>query len=110
MTGIINTSSLVGLRPEVIAPYLRGLFREFDQRDIEWAVMRGWGRLPEWTRYDVDILVVKADVERAVVVVKDVAEKVQAHVKEKIQNMTGTAVTQVNVVVADIELEEKAAE
>lgn len=42
--------------------------------------------------------------------VKDVAEKVQANVKEKIQNMTGTAVTQVNVVVADIELEEKEAE
>ncbi len=39
--------------------------------------------------------------------VKDVAEKVQVNVKEKIQTMTGTAVTQVNVIVADIELEEK---
>ncbi len=38
--------------------------------------------------------------------VKDVAEKVQENVKEKIQTMTGTAVTQVNVSVADVELEE----
>ena len=39
-------------------------------------------------------------------VVKEVAEKVQENVKEKIQTMTGTAVTQVNVNVADIQLEE----
>ncbi len=38
--------------------------------------------------------------------VKDVAEKVQENVKEKIQTMTGTAVTQVNVIVADVEVEE----
>lgn len=36
--------------------------------------------------------------------VKEVAEKVQENVKEKIQTMTGTAVTQVNVSVADVEL------
>ena len=34
--------------------------------------------------------------------VKSVAEKVQENIKDKIQNMTGTAVTQVDVVVADI--------
>ncbi len=34
--------------------------------------------------------------------VKDVADKVQANVKDKIQTMTNTAVTRVNVVVADI--------
>jgi uncharacterized alkaline shock family protein YloU len=34
--------------------------------------------------------------------IKDVAEKVQSNVKEKIQTMTGTAVTQVNVIIADI--------
>ena len=39
-------------------------------------------------------------------VVKEVAEKVQENVKEKIQTMTGTAVTQVNVNVADVQLEE----
>ncbi len=38
--------------------------------------------------------------------VKDIAEKVQENVKDKIQTMTGTAVTQVNVTVADVELEE----
>ena len=36
--------------------------------------------------------------------VKEVAERVQENVKEKIQTMTGTAVTQVNVSVADVEL------
>ena len=39
-------------------------------------------------------------------IVKDVAEKVQANVKDKIQTMTGTAVTQVNVSIADVKLEE----
>jgi len=37
--------------------------------------------------------------------VKTVAEKVQANVKDKIQTMTGTAVTKVNVIVADIKLD-----
>ena len=34
--------------------------------------------------------------------VNEVAEKVQANVKDKIQTMTNTAVTRVNVIVADI--------
>ena len=34
--------------------------------------------------------------------VKSVAEKVQENVKEKLQTMTNTAVTKVNVVVADV--------
>lgn len=36
--------------------------------------------------------------------VKEVAEKVQQNIKDKIQNMTGTAVTQINVTVADIKI------
>ena len=36
---------------------------------------------------------------------KEVAQKVQANVKEKVQNMTGSAVSRVNVTVADVELE-----
>ena len=36
--------------------------------------------------------------------VKDVAEKVQFNIKDKIQTMTGTAVTQVDVHVVDIEI------
>ncbi len=35
--------------------------------------------------------------------IKEVAEKVQANIKEKIQTMTGTAVTQVNINIADVE-------
>lgn len=37
--------------------------------------------------------------------VKEVAEKVQSNIKEKLQSMTGNAVTQVNVNVADIEFD-----
>lgn len=37
--------------------------------------------------------------------IKDVAEKVQSNIKDKIQTMTGTAVTQVNVSIADVEFE-----
>jgi len=36
--------------------------------------------------------------------VKEVAENVQQNIKDKIQTMTGTAVTQVNVNVADVEI------
>ncbi len=34
--------------------------------------------------------------------INEVAEKIQSNVKEKIQTMTGTAVTQVNVIIADV--------
>ena len=43
--------------------------------------------------------------------VKTVAEKVQENIKDKIQTMTGSAVTKVNVSIADIAIEtEEAAE
>lgn len=42
--------------------------------------------------------------------VKQVAEKVQANVKEKIQTMTNTAVTKVNVTVADVKVSEEETE
>lgn len=35
---------------------------------------------------------------------REVAEKVQSNIKDKIQTMTGNAVTQVNVTVSDIEI------
>ena len=38
---------------------------------------------------------------------RDVAEKVQSNIKDKIQTMTGNAVTQVNVNIADIEIEKE---
>lgn len=39
--------------------------------------------------------------------VRDVAEAAQQNVKDKIQAMTGTAVTRVNVVIADVEIKEE---
>lgn len=42
--------------------------------------------------------------------VKTVAEAVQENIKDKIQTMTGTAVTKVNVTVADIQFETEDAE
>lgn len=38
--------------------------------------------------------------------VSDIAERVQLSVKEKLQGMTGSAVTKVNVVVTDVEIAE----
>ena len=38
---------------------------------------------------------------------KEVADKVQNNIKDKIQTMTGNAVTQVNVNIADIEIEKE---
>lgn len=42
--------------------------------------------------------------------VNTIAEKVQENVKEKIQTMTGTAVTKVNVIVADVKLSDDESE
>lgn len=42
--------------------------------------------------------------------VKEVAERVQENVKEKIQTMTGTAVTKVNVSIADINISDDPAD
>lgn len=39
--------------------------------------------------------------------IKEVAANVQSNVKEKLQNMTGNAVTHVNVYIADIAFEEQ---
>ena len=41
------------------------------------------------------------------ILAKEVAENVQKNVKEKLQTMTGSAITRVNVVVADVCFEEK---
>ena len=42
--------------------------------------------------------------------ITEVAEKVQQNVKDKVQTMTGVAVTQVNIHVADVQIEEPKAE
>lgn len=60
----LEEKSLVGRNPEMIRPYLMALFKALDDAGITWAVMRGWERLPEWTRYDVDILVASSDLKR----------------------------------------------
>ena len=60
----LEEKSLVGSNPEIIRPYLVALFKALDDAGITWAVMRGWERLPEWTRYDVDILVASSDLKR----------------------------------------------
>lgn len=39
--------------------------------------------------------------------IRQVAEAVQTNIKDKIQTMTGTAVTKVNVIIADVDFEEE---
>lgn len=42
--------------------------------------------------------------------IKEIAEKVQENIKDKIQTMTGTAVTKVNVEISDINIPEETTE
>lgn len=70
-----NNDSLIGLNPSVIAPFVIDLFKAYVATGIIWAVMRGWERLPFWTRYDIDILVAEGDAVRAVMLTKKVAER-----------------------------------
>lgn len=69
----MKDGSLVGADPSVIKGFLTELFKLLDDENVVWAVMRGWERLPEWTRYDVDILVSRLDVGRSVEAVRNVA-------------------------------------
>lgn len=68
-------TSLVGKNPGIISSLLTGLFEQLDKNGILWAVMRGWERLPEWTRYDVDILVRKSDVFDALRIATEVGAR-----------------------------------
>ena len=63
---MINPSSLVGSDPSVISTLLIPLFEKFDEEGVCWAVMRGWEGLPYYTRHDVDFLIAKKDIRRAV--------------------------------------------
>ena len=67
--------SLIGRDPSIIAPFLKKLFNEYDRQGLSWAVMRGWERLPEWTRYDVDILVAQKDLKRAYMIAELIGRK-----------------------------------
>ncbi len=51
---------------------------------------------------DIELYIKVSDDEKA----SDIAERVQKSVKEKLQGMTGSAVTKVNVMVTDVELAE----
>lgn len=72
---MIMPPSLVGRDPSVIAPFLITLFNNFERENVRWAVMRGWEGLPYYTRHDVDILIAKADVKRALKIVAQAARQ-----------------------------------
>ena len=65
-----KNDSLVGPNPSVVAPFVMDLFKAYVATGIIWAVMRGWERLPFWTRYDIDILVAEGDAVRAVICIE----------------------------------------
>ncbi len=48
-----------------IGPFVRRLFSSLDKDGISWAVLRGSRGLPDQTRYDIDLLVDAADMQRA---------------------------------------------
>lgn len=61
----MSDASLVGSDASIISPFVVKLFAALDSHGVVWAVMRGWERLPEWTRYDIDIQVKKRDLRRS---------------------------------------------
>ena len=75
-----SLASMIGANPAVIREFLVRLFDSLTESEVVWAVMRGWERLPDWTRYDVDILVARGDEKNAVGVVKRAAKETGWHV------------------------------
>ena len=69
---VLSMTSLIGVDPAVISPFVKGLFNVLNEKGILWAVMRGWERLPSWTRYDIGILVDKNSARRASEIVSEV--------------------------------------
>jgi len=64
-----------GLRPEdvPIGPLVRRFFGLLDSAEVPWAVLRGSEGLPDYTRYDIDLLIRPDDTERAEVALRDAA-------------------------------------
>ena len=52
--------------PEVaIGPLVRKFFHELNFSQVDWAVLRGSEGLPDYTRYDIDLLIRDEDIDRA---------------------------------------------
>lgn len=52
---------------------VRTLFSLFETNDVTWAVLRGSEGLPDFTRYDIDLLVAPSDLKRAEVFLDEAA-------------------------------------
>ncbi len=52
--------------PDVeIGPLVRKFFKELNFSQVDWAVLRGSEGLPDYTRYDIDLLIRDEDLDRA---------------------------------------------
>ena len=52
--------------PDVaIGPLVRKFFHELNFSQVDWAVLRGSEGLPDYTRYDIDLLIRDEDIDRA---------------------------------------------
>ena len=67
--------SLIGTHPEVIESFLAPFFKALDEAGIVWAVAHGWEGLPTYARHDVDLIIPKRQLKRAVVILKSVAQE-----------------------------------
>jgi thymidylate kinase len=56
-------------------PLVRSLFAGFEAQGLQWAVLRNVEGLPDYTRNDIDLLVSRADLNRACAIVRDVFAK-----------------------------------
>jgi len=62
------------LNEVAIGSLVRRFFRGMDEVDLPWAVLRGSEGLPDYTRYDIDLLIHPDDTDRAEDVLRAAAE------------------------------------
>ena len=58
-----------------MGPLVADLFAAFDRDSVDWAVLRNAEGLPEYTRYDIDILIGPSQMRSAAQIVRQVAAK-----------------------------------
>jgi thymidylate kinase len=58
-----------------IGSLIRRFFKILDEKEIPWAVLRGSDGLPDYTRYDIDMLINPVDTDRCEAALREAAEK-----------------------------------
>lgn len=65
--------SVVGKNPEIVATFVVPYLKALDDSGVQWAVAHGWYGLPKYARHDIDLLLKKEEIKRAVALLRKVA-------------------------------------